>query len=78
MEFKRTYTKEDIAALEAWMDTNPAGALDLGDGIRINSMEQYVAHMRNVVGEHYANPTYAGAIATLFRAKEAYERQQKE
>lgn len=77
MDFKKTYTKEDSDELLKWIDTNPKGSVDLGHGIKIKYIENYLKQAIGTIKTQYENPNYCGFFYDLYRVKEEYEKMNK-
>lgn len=75
--FKTTYTKEEADELLRWMDTQPKGEMNLGDGIFIKDIAFFINQMRSIVQNRHSNPAFAGQIEILCRLKQAYEEKEK-
>ena len=75
--FKTTYTKEEADELLRWMDTQPKGEMDLGDGIFLQEIAFVLNKMRSIVQHRHSNPGFAGQIEILCRLKQAYEEKEK-
>lgn len=72
MEYKPTYTKEEIDELTNWFETHTyEKELDLGDGIYIKNLDETIPPMLHVAQTKYENRTFSGQIHQLFRIREA-------
>ena len=72
MEYKRTYTQEEVKALYDWYDTTqPQGSFDLGHGLKIIDVRDLFENTRTIAMEKCDNSTYSGQIHTLFLVQEA-------
>lgn len=72
MEYKPTYTKEEIDELTIWFETHTyEKELDLGDGIYIKNLDETIPPMLHVAQTKYENRTFSGQIHQLFRIREA-------
>ena len=71
MEYKPTYTKEDVAELENWFATHTfEKELDMGDGIYIEDVQTTIVPMLNVARTKYENRNFSGQICFLFKMRE--------
>jgi hypothetical protein len=72
MNYKRTYTQEEVKALYDWYDsTKPQGAFDMGHGLKVFNVSELFENSRHIAMEKYDNPTYSGQIQLLFKVQEA-------
>ena len=71
MEYKPTYTKEEVAELENWFATHTfEKELDMGDGIYIEDVQTTIVPMLNVARTKYENRNFSGQICFLFKMRE--------
>lgn len=72
MEYKNTYTEEDIKELYKWFDEQHYdNAVELGHGIDVKDVKLLVDGSRSVAFSQYDNPTYSGQIHFLFMVRDA-------
>ena len=72
--FKTSYNEEEANELLAWIDSNPTGEMDLGEGIYIKDIAYFCKQMRAIVQNRHKNHAFAGQMEVLVRLKEAYEK----
>ncbi|MDE5550684.1 MAG: hypothetical protein K2I99_04955 [Bacteroidaceae bacterium] len=78
MEYKPTYTKEEILELRHWFDTHTyEKELDMGGGIFIPDVKKTLIPMFMTAMQHYENKTFSGQIRQLFRIREELIKQNK-
>ena len=78
MEYKPTYTKEEVAELENWFATHTfEKELDMGDGIYIEDVQTTIVPMLNVARTKYENRNSSGQICFLFKMREELLKQNK-
>ena len=78
MEYKPTYTKEEVAELENWFATHTfEKELDMGDGIYIEDVQTTIVPMLNVARTKYENRNFSGQICFLFKMREELLKQNK-
>ena len=78
MEYKPTYTKEEVAELENWFATHTfEKELDMGDGIYIEDVQTTIVPMLNVARTKYENRNLSGQICFLFKMREELLKQNK-
>ena len=78
MEYKPTYTKEEVAELENWFATHTfEKELDMGDGIYIEDVQTPIVPMLNVARTKYENRNFSGQICFLFKMREELLKQNK-
>ncbi len=78
MEYKSTYTKEEILELRHWFDTHTyEKELDMGGGIFIPDVDKTLNPMFMTAMKHYENKTFSGQIRQLFRIREELIKQNK-
>ena len=72
MEYKTSYTKEEIDELVNWFKTHTyEKELDLGGGLFIKDLDVTLPPMIHVAQTKYENRTFSGQIHQLFRIREA-------
>ena len=78
MEYKPTYTKEEVAELENWFATHTfEKELDMGDGVYIEDAQTTIVPMLNVARTKYENRNFSGQICFLFKMREELLKQNK-
>ncbi|MCH5174937.1 MAG: hypothetical protein J1F40_03530 [Prevotellaceae bacterium] len=78
MDYKPTYTKEEVDELLNWFDTHKyERELDLGHGLRISDVSATLTPMRNIALAKHDNRTFSGQIQLLFRIREELIKQGK-
>ena len=78
MEYKPTYTKEEVAELENWFATHTfEKELDMGDGIYIEDVQTTIVPMLNVARPKYENRNFSEQICFLFKMREELLKQNK-
>ena len=78
MEYKSTYTAEDVKELYKWFDEQHyENAVNLGHGVNVKDVKMLVDSSRTVALAKYDNPTYSGQIHFLFMVREALINQGK-
>ncbi len=74
MEYKLTYTKEEVKQLENWFATHTfEKELDMGGGLFIKDLDLTIPPMLHVARTQYDNKTFSGQIHQLYRIKEMLE-----
>ncbi len=78
MEYKATYTKEEVEELVEWFNTHEYdNEVDLGEGQFINDIKKCAKALSHTTLTQYANPTFSGSICNLFKIREALINQGK-
>ena len=78
MEYKTSYTKEEVDELLNWFSTHEfEGELDMGGGIKIPDVKVALPPMLYIVREKYEYRTFSGQIHKAFRIREELIRQNK-
>ena len=78
MEYKATYTKEEVDELVTWFDTHTyEQSIDLGSGISIPNVSTTVKQMSHIARTKYDNRRFSGQIFVLFRIREELIKQNK-
>ena len=78
MNYKTTYTKEDVDELLKWFDTHKYDReLDLGHGLYISDVNVTLPPMRDIALTQYDNRTFSGQIRLLFKIREELIKQGK-
>ena len=74
MEYKPTYTKEEITELVNWFETHTyEKELRLEGGLYIKDLDVTIPAMLHVSQKKYENKTFSGQIYQLFRIREALQ-----
>lgn len=78
MEYKKTFTKEEIDELIHWFDTHQyEKELDLGIGVSTKNLDQSIPPLIHVARTKYMSPVFSGQIYMLFRIRDALIQQNK-
>lgn len=78
MEYKPTYTEDDIKELKEWFSSHEyENEIDMGLGIKVLDIKLFVENSMNVVTKYHKNATYSGIIYKLFLLREALIQQGK-
>jgi hypothetical protein len=78
MEYKPTYTKEEIDELVNWFATHTfEKEMDMGGGIYVNDVEQAIGPLIHMARTRYDNRNYSGAIHFLSRIRDELMKQNK-
>lgn len=78
MEYKSTYTEEDVKELYKWFDEQHyENTVDLGHGVNVKDVKLLVESSRTVAFKKSDNPTYSGQIYLLFRVRDELIKQGK-
>jgi hypothetical protein len=78
MEYKPTYTKEEVAELENWFATHTfEKELDMGGGIYIDDVQMAIGPMLHIARTKYDNRNFSGQIHHLFMMREELLKQNK-
>lgn len=78
MEYKTSYTKEEVEELANWFAThNFEKELDMGSGIYIEDLQTALPPMLHIVRNKYGNRTFSGQIHLAFRIREELIKQNK-
>lgn len=75
MEYKKTYTEEDVRSLIAWFKERkdiPA-QISLGHGVDIKDSERCIGQLTYLAGRNFANPNFSGPIHLLEQIKQKLE-----
>jgi len=78
MEYKTTYTKEEVNELVNWFTTHTfEKELDMGGGIYVRDVQMAIGPMIHVAKTQYENKTFSGQIYMLFRIRDELLKQNK-
>lgn len=78
MEYKPTYTKEEVDELVNWFSTHTfEKELDMGGGIYIRDVQMAIGPMMHIAKTKYENRTFSGQIFLLFRMRDELLKQNK-
>lgn len=78
MEYKTTYTQEEVNELTQWFEDHVyEGEVDLGHGLFISNVKSTIAPILHIAQKKRENRTFSGQIALAFRIKEELIRQGK-
>jgi hypothetical protein len=78
MEFKKTYTKEEIGELAKWFETHEyEDEVVFGEGMRATNLRTNIQRMMTMAWEQHENPCFAGQIWNIFNIREALIKQGK-
>lgn len=78
MEYKKSYTKEELLELRHWFDTHTyEKELDMGHGLFIPDVDKTLVPMFLTAMDQYENITFSGQIRQLFRIREELIKQNK-
>lgn len=78
MEYKATYTKEEVDELMEWFSNNEyENAVDIGHGQHIMDVKKCVNALRHTTTTQYTNSTFSGSICVLFKIREELIKQGK-
>lgn len=78
MEYKPTYTKEEVDELVNWFTTHTyENELDMGGGIYIKDVQMAIGPMMHIAQAQYGNKTFSGQIYLLFRMRDELLKQNK-
>lgn len=78
MEYKTTYTKEEIDELDNWFKTHEyEQELDMGHGIYIANVNETVPPMMHTAKTQHENKVFSGQIQLLFKIRQALIDQNK-
>ena len=78
MEYKPTYTKEEIDELVNWFTSHTfEKEMDMGHGIYLNDVEKAIAPLMHMARTQYENRNYSGSIHFLFRIRDELIKQNK-
>lgn len=78
MEYKPTFTKEEIDELVEWFNTHKyEQAVDLGNGISTANLVETLKPMIRIAQTKYDNRTFSGQIHVLFQIRDTLIRQGK-
>lgn len=78
MEYKTTYTKQEIDELTQWFDSHTfEKELDMGKGMYIEDVNFTIKPMLHIAQTQYENKTFSGQIHQLYRIKELLIQQNK-
>ncbi len=70
--YKSSYTKEEVSTLLDWFNTTQYdNEVDLGHGEKVNDVKKCVHLTSCTIQEQYANSTFSGSIALLYKIKAA-------
>ena len=71
MDYKNSYTKEEVMELYEWFDTHDYPTeMDLGHGVYVKDTKLLIEKSRAVAQKKHNNPTYSGQINLLFQLRE--------
>jgi len=74
MEFKTTYTLEEIEELVNWFKTcKHEGELNLGEGEIIKDFNKAVEQLSSLAIRYYDNPNFLGSIHNLIKIRNKIE-----
>lgn len=78
MEYKPTYTKEEVEELIGWFDSNDYdNEVDLGQGQYIKDVKKCANALKHTTLTQHNNPTFSGSINVLFKIRETLIEQGK-
>lgn len=78
MNYKPTYTKEEVEELVNWFDNHKyANEVDLGYGLYVGNVAFTLNHMRNIALTKYENRSFSGQVQLLFKIREELIKQDK-
>ena len=78
MDYKPTYTKEEVDELANWFATHTYdNELDMGHGLYISDMSKTVPAMLHIAQIKYDNRAFSGQIQVLFRIRDELIKQNK-
>ena len=78
MEYKATYTKEEVEELIEWFNTHEyENEIDLGEGQLIKDLKKCVKALTHTTLTQHYNTTFSGSIFNLFKAREELIKQNK-
>lgn len=78
MEYKPTYTKEEIDELTQWFETHRCEQdLDMGHGLHIRALDTTTKQLVYIARTQHTNRVFSGSIAMLFRIRDELIRQNK-
>ena len=71
MEYKTTYTKEEIDELTNWFSTHQfEQEIDLGNGISTKNLDETLKPMLHIAHTKYDQRIFSGQIHLLFKIRE--------
>ena len=78
MEYKSSFTKEEIDELEQWFATHEfEQEIDLGSGIHISHVDETLKPTLHIAHAKHDNRAFSGQIHILFKIKEELIKQNK-
>ena len=78
MEYKATYTKEEVEELMEWFNTHEyENEVDLGEGQLIKDVKKCAKALSHTTLTQHSNTTFSGSICNLFRIREELIKQNK-
>lgn len=71
MEYKNTYTIEEVEELYKWFDTHDyPSEIDLGHGVVVKDTKMLVNKSKTIALRKYDNPTFSGQINFLYLVRD--------
>ncbi len=71
MEYKPTYTKEEIEEVIAWFQTHQCEQdIDMGGGIHIRELSKTLEQLFHIARTQHENRVFSGQIYFLFRIRD--------
>lgn len=78
MEYKPTYTKEEVDELVQWFAAHTfENEVDLGDGIYISDLQRTLPPMLHIAQTKHDSRTFSGQICMAFKIREELIKQNK-
>lgn len=78
MEYKTTFTKEEIDEIASWFETHRCEQdIDLGGGIHIRELDTALKQLLHIARTKYENRVFSGQIFLLFRIRDELLKQGK-
>ncbi len=78
MEYKSTYSAEEVKELYQWFDEHEyENSIELGYGIKVMDIKMLLDRSHSIAVKKHNNPTYSGQINFLFQVQQALIEQGK-
>lgn len=78
MEYKTSYTKEEVDDLVQWFSTHEfENQIDLGSGINIPDLKKTLPNMLHIAQTKHENRTFSGQVNLAFRIRDELIKQGK-
>lgn len=78
MEYKTTYTKEEVEELVHWFATHTyEKELDLGGGLHIEDLQKTLPQMLHIAQKRYDSRIFSGQVHLAFRIRDELIKQNK-